>query len=292
MSVIQVENVSKNFYNIKALHDVSLQIEAGTVLGVLGPNGAGKSTLFKIIAGFLAPDAGRVHPQGESWPKIGYKPERLLLPNQLTLERYLHYAASLENLRGGAARKEIDQILEMVGLTAAAKARIGSYSKGMRQRAAIAQALLGNAPLLLLDEPWSGLDPEGQQLMERLMQQLRLTGRTILISTHRLHELTNVCTHLAILNRGELRYEANMASALSARPHILILANQAVTPLASTLANLHPEIKISERTITLHGDALGLRRQVLVTLLSAGYDIVRVEQRQQTLHDLYAEAIQ
>ncbi|MCB0031630.1 MAG: ABC transporter ATP-binding protein, partial [Anaerolineales bacterium] len=254
--MIQVENVSKNFYNIKALHEVSLKVEAGTVLGVLGPNGAGKSTLFKIIAGFLAPDAGRVRRGGDNWPKIGYKPERLLLPNQLTLDRYLRYAASLENLSGAAARSEIDQILEMVGLTAAAKARIGSFSKGMRQRAAIAQALLGNAPLLLFDEPWSGLDPEGQQLMERLMQQLRLTGRTILISTHRLHELTHVCTHLAILNRGELRYEANMASALSARPHILIQTNQDVALLTSTLSQLHPEIKISERTITLHGEAL------------------------------------
>ena len=290
MPVIHVDHISKNYYNIKALNDVTLHVKAGTTLGVLGPNGAGKSTLFKIIAGFLTPDTGRVKPTGAAWPKIGYKPERLLLPNRLTLAQFMRYAASLENLRGAEAQTEIARTLELVGLATAAKARIGSFSKGMRQRAAIAQALLGNAPLLLLDEPWSGLDPEGQQLMERLLQQLRLGGQTILISTHRLHELTHVCTHLAILSHGTLRYEAEMATALSASPHIFIAANRDVTPLAPTLQTLHPDIQIDANIISLHDEALPLRRQVLAILLSAGFDILHVEQKQQTLHDIYAEA--
>ena len=290
--MIDIEQVSKNFYNIEALRSVSLRIDAGTVLGILGPNGAGKSTLFKIVAGFLNPDSGRVRPDNGIWPKIGYKPERLLLPNQLQLGQYLQTVTRLENISGQDARDEIGRVLQMTGLTGREKQRISGFSKGMRQRAAIAQALIGNAPLLLLDEPWSGLDPEGQRDMQQLIRQLRVTGRTILISTHRLHELTNVSTHLAILNKGELRYQAEVAAALSARPHVFILANRAVDPLARTFTAMHPDIKVADRTITLHNEAIPLRRRVLVTLLSAGYDIVRVEQKQQTLHDIYAEATQ
>lgn len=289
--MIEVDRVTKAFYTVVAVDDLSLDVPEGEVIGILGPNGAGKTTLFKLLAGFLKPDKGRIRARRAQWPTIGYKPERLLFPNQMRVAAYLEMAASLSNIHGRNIRRAVYESLSRVNLLEAAHKPIRDCSKGMRQRLGLAQALIGDPPLLILDEPSNGLDPDGQAAMIGLVGQLRQMGKTILLSSHQLHEVTQACTHLVIMNRGQILYERPMADALVERPHALIRVNQPLEPIADLLYSLHPDIVVEERELILNDGAMSLRRQILSILLAAGYDILKVEQQRVTLAEIYAEAI-
>lgn len=289
--MIGINNVSKTFYNFKALDNVTLRIDQGTVVGLLGPNGAGKTTLFKLIAGLLHPDSGSIHPLGSRWPKVGYKPDRLIFPNHLRVDEYLRYVVGLCEIPRADADRVIFESLSQVGLVDAASRRIRNCSKGMRQRLGLAQALIGDPPLLLLDEPSNGLDPTGQDEMMRLIQNLHTAGKTILISSHQLQEITDICTHLAILNRGRVHYQNNMVDALTVSPHTIITADQNLNRIAPTLEALHSEVHVENNTIVLRGEAMGLRRQILELLLDHNYDVVHVERKHITLAEVYEKAV-
>ena len=290
--MIQVENISKRFYNVVALDDVSFAVPRGSIVGVLGPNGAGKSTLFRILAGFLNPDQGQVQASGGLMPAVGYKPERLLFPVQMRVEAYLRLSARLSLPRGAPVAPAVANALQTVQLAGAARQRVKNCSRGMRQRLGIAQTLLGDAPLLLFDEPWNGLDPAAQAEVESVFTRLREDGKTLIISTHRLHELTRVCTHLIILSHGRVRFADTLAHAQERQPQITIEASRDLTPLAPLLLSLHEGVRVAGATVVLLGDAMALRRRVLALLLSAGFDLQRVEAQRKTLHDIYNEAIQ
>jgi ABC-2 type transport system ATP-binding protein len=290
--VIEILNVTKRFYSVVALDDVSLRVPQGEVVGVLGPNGAGKTTLFKLIAGFLQPDAGSIRPLAGGWPAIGYKPDRLHFPGQMRVRQYLELVTALNNIPRRQAATLINDHLERLGLTYAAHKRIGDCSKGMRQRVALAQALIGDPPLLLLDEPSNGLDPEGQNDICHIIKELQAAGATVVISSHQLAEVTQVCTHLIILNQGRMIYENRMAEALHERPHTTITVSRPLTEMADLLHTLHPEIQARDETVVLANEAIRLRRHVLAILLGAGFDIVRVDQQRVTLAEIYAEAVQ
>lgn len=290
--MIEISHVTKRYYNLTALDDVSLRIPQGEVLGLLGPNGAGKTTLFRLIAGIIAPTAGSVRPVGDAWPQIGYKPERLLFPNHLRVEEYLRYAAQISNIPPNQIKQAVGNSLEQVNLQDAARKRIKDCSKGMRQRLAIAQVLVGDPPLLLLDEPSNGLDPAGQSDIFACINSLHAAGKTIIMSTHHLSEVTQVCTHLVILNRGKVHYANSMERALAAKSHIRIRANQPLLAFGQSLQALHDEVEVIGDMIYLKGEAMGMRRQVLVMLLEAGFDVLRVEYRRISLAEVYAEAVQ
>lgn len=289
--VIEINKVSKSFYDFKVLENVTLRIEEGTVVGLLGPNGAGKTTLFKLIAGLLHPDSGTIQPIRSRWPKIGYKPDRLLFPNHLRVREYLGYVAGLCEVPRADAERVIFESLAQVGLTDAADRRIRNCSKGMRQRLGLAQALIGDPPLILLDEPSNGLDPTGQDEMTRHIQNLHAAGKTILISSHQLQEITDVCTHLAILNRGRVHYQNNMVDALTVSPHTVIVADRSLNPIAPVLEALHPEVHVENSSIVLRGEAMELRRQILELLLEQNYDVLQVERKHTTLAEVYEKAV-
>lgn len=290
--MIEVNHVTKRYFNLTALNDVSLRIPQGEVLGLLGPNGAGKTTLFRLIAGMTAPTSGAVRPLADVWPKIGYKPERLLFPNHLRVDEYLRMVAQLANIPANQVKQSVENSLEQVNLQEAARKRIRDCSKGMRQRLAIAQVLIGDPPLLLLDEPSNGLDPSGQADVFACIKSLHASGKTIIMSTHHLPEVTQVCTHLVILNRGKVHYENSMERALAARSHIRIRANQPLAAFGQSLSALHREVEVIGEVVYLKGEAMTMRRQVLVMLLEAGFDVIRVEYRRISLAEIYAEAVQ
>lgn len=289
--MIEIHNVSKRFYNVVALDNVSLTIPRGEVLGVLGPNGAGKTTLFKIIAGLLKADAGRVQPTERVWPAVAYKPDRLIYPNHLRVGEYLELFGRLSNLSATERTHAAADALARVGLLAAARKRIGELSKGMRQRLGLAQALIGDPPLLLLDEPSNGLDPAGQVEIQQQMRRLQAEGKTIVLSSHQLQEVTAVCTSFIILHQGQVRYENRMQQALALRPQIVIQADADLAAVAPYLRALHPDLAIEGDTLVLGEQQQELRRRVLTLLLGAGYDIRRVEHRRITLEEVYAEAV-
>ncbi len=290
--MLEIINVTKRFHTLTAIDNLTLNIPQGEVLGVLGPNGAGKTTLFKLIAGFLNPDRGLIRPTSNTWPAIGYKPERLLFPNHLQVGQYLEMVAQVSNLTQRDIKRIVGTSLEHVGLSYAINKRIKDCSKGMRQRLGLAQAMIGDPPLLLLDEPSNGLDPEGQSDICQRIQELHSIGKTIILASHQLFEVTQICTHLVILNRGIIHYENSMKDALAERPHTSISVNEDITPLKLLLESLHPRIDIFEREIVLNYDAIALRPNVLRIILSAGYDVTHIEQSRVTLAEIYAQAVQ
>lgn len=290
--MIKLQDITKRYYSLVAVDHVSFEIPRGEVLGILGPNGAGKTTLFKVIAGFLNPDTGQMSPAGGRWPDIGYKPERLLFPNQMRVKEYVMMVAHLSGLRGGRARSAVDQALAEVKLEHASSKRIGQCSKGMRQRLSLAQCLVGNPHLLLIDEPSNGLDPEGQADVRRLIRHRQALGQTVVMSSHQLAEVTQICTHLIILNQGRVHYQSTMEKALAVRPHVTIEADRDVRPVAPLLDSLHPGVETEGSSVILNNEAIKLRRQVLSLLVSTGFDIVHVSQKRMTLEEIYAEAVQ
>lgn len=290
--MIDIINVTKRFHSLVAIRSVTLNIPSGEVLGILGPNGAGKTTLFKLIAGFLKPDSGQLQPTSSRWPTIGYKPERLLFPNHLKVRQYLELVAAISNLDRRQTRVVVERSLSQVDLTYAAEKRIRECSKGMRQRLGLAQALIGDPPLLLLDEPSNGLDPAGQSDICQHIKKLHDAGKTIVLASHQLQEVTQVCTRLVILNQGTIHYENRVSDALAERPHITIHVDKDLGPVEALLSSLHPDVAVGGRKVVLDRGALNLRREVLSILLGAGYDVTRVEQSRVTLAEIYSEAVQ
>ena len=292
--MIEFNHVTKNYYSLTALRDVSLVIPQGEVLGLLGPNGAGKTTLIKLIAGIINPTSGEVAPANgqATWPTIGYKPERLVFPGHLAVSQYLQMVATLCNIGRAQMDTVVLESLARVNLLPAANKQIKSLSKGMRQRLGLAQALIGDPDLLLLDEPSSGLDPEGQEEIQTYIEELRAVGKTILMSTHQLPEVTRVCTYLVILKDGQVLYQNRMAEALTLQPHIAIQVDRPLDAARPLLAMIHPDIAIEGQEVVLRNESIAMRRQILSVLINQGYDIVRVEQRRVTLAELYAEAVQ
>lgn len=289
--MIELHNVSKYYFSLKALDNVSLRVGKGEVVGLLGPNGAGKTTLFKLIAGLLHPNSGKIQSVNGRWPSIGYKADRLLFPNRLRVSEYLAMIAGLANLPANAQEQAVFDALVKVDLVSQANKRIGDCSKGMRQRLGLAQAMLGNPALLLLDEPSNGLDPTGQAEMQALIKKLHAAGKTILLSSHQLEEITAVCTQLIILNNGQVHYQNSMVEALTISPHTLIQADRDLADIAHILQAQHPAIQVQGNNIQLRGQAMQLRREILAILLQSQYDVLHVEQKHVTLAEIYAKAV-
>ncbi len=290
--MIEIQNVSKNFFSLKALSGVSLRVPQGEVVGLLGPNGAGKTTLFKLIAGLLHPDGGKIRPANGRWPTIGYKPDQLLFPNKLRVSDYLTMMANLCGIPANAQEQAVFDALVEVDLVSQASKRIGDCSKGMRQRLGLAQAMMGNPQLLLLDEPSNGLDPNGQAEMQALVKKVHAAGKTILLSSHQLEEVTAVCTQLIILNNGRVHFQSSMVEALTISPHTLIQADRDLAEIAHIIQAQHPEIQVKGNQIQLRGEAMPLRREILALLLRSQYDVLHVEQKHVTLAEIYARAVQ
>lgn len=290
--MIEIKNVTKKFYSLTALNNVSLHIPRGEVVGLLGPNGAGKTTLFKLIAGTMQPTSGQIRPKNGIWPAIGYKPERLLFPNQLRVRSYLERSAQISNIPKHDIARVVDDSLARVDLTEASRKRVKECSKGMRQRLGLAQILIGNPPLILLDEPSNGLDPNAQLEIHACIRRLQAEGRTILMSTHQLPEVTQVCSQLVILNQGQVHYQNSMEEALAARSHIRIRVNKPIGEFSSVLTAVNPQVEVDNDYVYLRDDAMERRRDILVLLLKAGFDVLRVEHQRISLSEIYSEAVQ
>lgn len=289
--MIEIRNLTKRYYSLTALNKVSLQIPRGEVLGLLGPNGAGKTTLLKLIAGLTMPDSGHIRPITPEWPRIGFKPERLLFPNHLSVRDYLTMVAGVSDVPKTAVRQVVTDSLAQVGLLDASNKRIRNCSKGMRQRLGLAQALIGDPPLLLLDEPSNGLDPTGQQEIHAIIRRMQADGKTIVMSSHQLPEVTEICTQIVVLNQGRIHYQNRTSAALAAKNHTTIRADRDLAPLRTQLLNLHPDITVDEAVVVLQNGAVRLRRQVMTMLLYANFDILEVRQARASLAEVYAEAV-
>ena len=195
----------------KAVNDIDFEVHEGEVIGLLGPNGSGKSTTVKMILGLLYPDAGQLSVFGKS-PRavdtkleIGYLPEDSYLYKYLTAEETLDFFGSLFNLSRAERKMRIEQLLDMVGLTHARNRRVGEFSKGMARRIGLAQAMINDPALLILDEPTSGLDPLGCREVKDLIKMLKKRGKTVIVTSHLLSDIEDVCDRVIILYGGKIR---------------------------------------------------------------------------------------
>ena len=203
--MVNVEHIYKTIGKQEVLRDVSLRIGEGEIVGLLGPNGAGKSTLMKIVIGLWKPTSGTV----AAPERIGYLPEQNPLYDEMYVREYLLFMAKMTRC-GKAAKEEVDGLIKRVGLTPEAHKKIGQLSKGYRQRVGLAQALLGEPELLILDEPTTGLDPN--QLVE-IRELIRSVGRerTVILSTHIMQEVREMCDRVVILDKGQVKADTAMA---------------------------------------------------------------------------------
>jgi ABC-2 type transport system ATP-binding protein len=216
-TILSVTGLSKAYGSIQALKNVSLTIPKGSVFGILGPNGSGKTTLMSIVLDILKADTGTFN-----WFALpNTKEDRKRIGSLLETPNFYHYLSAVDNLQvtkaisGRGNNEAIDEVLKIVKLYERRKSRFSSYSLGMKQRLAIAGALLGKPEVLLLDEPTNGLDPVGIAEIRDLIKELAQQGITIIIASHLLDEVEKICTHVAILKKGELLTAGPVAEALS-----------------------------------------------------------------------------
>ena len=209
---IRVRNLVKQYAKsqARALDDVSFEVPQACIFGLLGPNGAGKTTLVKTLLALHAPTSGtcqvlgRAPGDAETRRRIGYLPEQLKIPEYYKAEPFLREMAALNGYRPAKLDERIQQVLELVGLADARQKRVDEYSKGMRQRLGLAQALLHDPELIILDEPTDGLDPLGRKEIRDLLTVLRFSGKTIFLNSHLLSEIELVCDQLVVLRKGKI----------------------------------------------------------------------------------------
>ena len=215
---VDLRDVAKTYRRrVQALRGIQMQVRAGEIFGLLGANGAGKSTLVKIMMTVIRPNRaegtilGRPIGHKETLSRVGYLPENLRFPPYLTGRQSLEFFAAMAKVDRPARKQRAAELLDLVDLTVWAKAKVGTYSKGMRQRIGLAQALMGDPDLLVLDEPTDGLDPVGRREVREVLGRLRDQGKTIFLNSHMLSEVELVCDRVAILAAGKVIRQGTLA---------------------------------------------------------------------------------
>jgi ABC-2 type transport system ATP-binding protein len=228
-NIVQAEGLTKVFRDfwhrpkVAAVNDIAFTVRRGEVFGLLGPNGSGKSTTIKMILGLLHPTRGQLIVLGQSprdvktKARVGYLPEESYLYPYLTAEETLHFYGRLFDLGGRERKQRIEQLLDMIGLQHARARLVGEFSKGMARRIGLAQALINDPDLVILDEPTSGLDPIGTRQVKDLILTLARRGKTILLTSHLLADVEDVCDRVAILYNGKVQAMGPIAELLEER---------------------------------------------------------------------------
>lgn len=208
-NILEIEGLNKQFVSVKALDNVSLNVKQGSILGLLGPNGAGKTTMLRIINGLLAIDSGTVMIDGqpaslETSRYIGYMPEERGLYDNATVENQIMFFGRLKDGKPDRIREVMKEYIDLFNLTGQEKRKVKELSKGNQQKVQIISTLVHEPKLVILDEPFSGFDPINSQLLQELIGRLRSRGATIILSSHNMHAVEEMATHIALVNHGQM----------------------------------------------------------------------------------------
>jgi ABC-2 type transport system ATP-binding protein len=283
----------------RALDRLSIEVEGGEVFGFLGPNGAGKTTTLKLLMQLVYPTSGRAEILGrplgdlDAKRRIGYLPENPYFYDYLTAEELLRYFAELFGMRGRAAAARVSALLDEVGIAGERRLQLRKFSKGMLQRVGIAQALINEPELVILDEPMSGLDPLGRRDVRTLILKLRDRGCTVFFSSHVLSDAEALCNRVAILARGRLVTTGRLTDmlALRARGWELVVAGATDQLIASFGARVRTATKISEGRYTLELPLDPPPESLLTDLTAAGAHLAALNPIRETLEDLFVDAV-
>ena len=292
-AVIALRKVAKSFGKHQVLRDIDLYVPQGSVFGFLGNNGAGKSTTIRLITGLLHADVGEVivlnrdvrHQRIDILRDIGCLVDAPTLYPNLTANEFLQIGCAIKRL----PRAEIDRVLDLVQLAGAAKKRVGRFSLGMKQRLALAHALLGKPSLLVLDEPSNGLDPHGIQEIRTLLRSLpEAANCTVFLSSHQLDEVEKVATHVALLQDGTIASQGPIASLISTDTGVLAIeAGNAECAAEVLLASQYDARKTGDNTLEVHCMARENAEHVHAILIHAGVSLFQSVYRQPTLEQWF-----
>jgi ABC-2 type transport system ATP-binding protein len=290
--VIQSEGLSKSYGDIQAVCDVSLAVRPGEVYGFVGLNGAGKTTVMRMLLGLIRPTSGTARVLGRPLGDPGALARVGSLIEGPAFYPYLPGRANLRLLAryAGAPDDAVGKALDQVGLGARADSRYKTYSLGMKQRLGVAGALLGDPELLILDEPTNGLDPAGITEMRELVRSLRDAGRTVLLSSHLLGEVTEVCDRVGILHQGRLISEGTMAEIHESKGggDRLLIRAQPLADAAACLRDLSGVRAVSQVAGALELSAGGIAEaEITRALVTAGVEVSEVRVVQQSLEDVF-----
>ena len=278
---------------VQAVRGVSLKVGAGEIFGYLGPNGAGKTTTMKMAMGLIQPSAGQVKLFGRSMQdpmirsRVGYLPEHPYFYDYLTAKEILDFYGELYGIARKERRRRVEELLELVGLTYAANRTLRRFSKGMLQRVGIAQAIINDPDLVILDEPLSGLDPMGRKEVRDIIVTLREQGKTVFFSSHILHDIETICDRVALLIQGKIHKIGPLDTLLSEETSEVDItardvsadALEALKAKATSFEALGPAtlFTVSEPQVS----------EFLTALLNAGARVHEVQPRRQSLESLF-----
>src|SRR5215213_6552217 len=268
--MIKTVNLTKRYGTLVALSNLNLEIHEGDCFGFIGPNGAGKSTTIKILATLLQPPWGEAricnyvvgYESRKIRPLIGYVPDSFGAYEDMVVQEYLEFFAAAYDINGAKRKQMVDDVLNLTDLGYKRDAMVDSLSKGMQQRLSLARVLLHDPKVLLLDEPASGLDPRARIEMRELLKELRRMGKTIIISSHFLHELAELCNVVGIVERGKLVYSGSVADVMR-RTTAGMVIQITVDERASEAADLLAKVRGVTRVEVVDADG-GARLDVSV----------------------------
>lgn len=300
--MLRIENLYKNYGKFRAVNNLSLQVPKGEIFGFVGPNGAGKTTTMKIICGLLSATSGKVYiddvnvidkPRALK-SKIGYMPDFFGVYDDLKVTEYLEFYASIYNINGENRKKVCNDLLELVDLTDKKDFYVDSLSRGMKQRLCLARSLVHNPDYLVLDEPASGMDPRARIEMKEILRTLRTMGKTIMISSHILPELSEMCTSLVIIEKGQAVMSGTVEDIMKQVYHSQTVRIKVLDKIEETMRLLqeYPDvISVDSKgsnivEASFKGDDV-LLSQLLVRLIQNNIPVVSFNQPDGNLEDIF-----
>lgn len=302
-SMIEVKNLTKNYGKLRAIDNISFTLDKGKVLGFLGPNGAGKTTTMRIITGFLSPSSGSVkvggydvseHPM-QVKKKIGYLPETPPLYNEMLVKDYLKYVAELKDVNTKQISYNVDKVVNLCGLEEVRNRIIGNLSKGFRQRTGLAQALINDPEVLILDEPSSGLDPKQIIDIRNLIKSLA-GERTIILSSHILPEIQMTCESVIILNKGKIiavDHQANLAKYFSGNNSYEMTLSKLDDKIINFIKGFNGVLNVQvapnkKNSVSIDTQAdRDVRSQIVKIMVDNHYEILEFKNKDVTLEDVF-----
>lgn len=301
--MLQIKNLNKLFGKFKVVDNLNLEISKGSIFGFVGPNGAGKTTTMKIMVGLLSATSGEIYIDGINITenisilkdKIGYMPDFFGVYDNIKVNEYMDFYAGTYYIPYSERKEIIDNLLEIVDLTHKKNAYVDSLSRGMKQRLCLARSLIHDPDILILDEPASGLDPRARLEMKEILKQLKSLNKTIIISSHILYELSEMCTEIGIINNGKIVEKGSISEIMN---HLSNGRNICVKPIEKidkliTILKENPNIKniiqnTDEITFSFDGDDK-LLSLIINDIVKNDIPIVSFKEKESSLEDIFMQ---
>jgi len=292
---IEVIDLSKSFNGFTAVNKVTFSVHKGEIFGFLGPNGAGKTTTIKSILDLIHSDSGTIKINGinihenkkDAKKNVGYLPERVAFYDNLTALQNMYFYAEMKN----ALKSECKKLLEDMGLSDVINKRVGKFSKGMVQRLGMAQAMIGSPPILILDEPSSGLDPRGSVLIRNKIKQLQKNGATIFLSSHILSEVQEICDRVAIINKGDIVAKdsvSNLRQKLNLKPKLTLELEEMTDKIKKVVHEIPGivSVQIINKIINITCNSR-TKSKVIIAIEKAGGNIINLHTSDPSLEQVF-----